>query len=193
MASSSGRTCEIPSVGKYIDADGVAQDCSDITEAAFAENTGPVSHPNECAFSCTTGRKVLVVDIEEGGSTVLVPARLCLGPRQGLWDDNPTDEILQNPADLLNINPVGSPLQGPYLPPMFVITLVRWATSKERWIRMVQMQIVMWTGNARPPKRESMFRAMEQPRGIALLPLPMELYPSGWFSRDLCRYLSFCL
>ena len=61
VASSSGRTCEIPSVGKYIDADGVAQDCSDITEAAFAENTGPVSHPNECAFSCTTGRKSFCV------------------------------------------------------------------------------------------------------------------------------------
>ena len=94
VASSSDRTCEIPSVGKYIDADGVAQDCSTITGATFEENTGPVDHPNKCAFFCTTGHKdsVDVVDVNNGGSTTSVSARLCVeGNQQGLWNDNPGD------------------------------------------------------------------------------------------------------
>ena len=91
VASSSERTCEIPPSGEYADGDGVAQGCSAITGAVWEENTGPVTHPNECAFSCTTGTKTLSVDVNDGGSTTSVSARLCLEGNQGLWNDDPND------------------------------------------------------------------------------------------------------
>ena len=52
-------SCDIPGTGKYAD-NGVAKDCSSITGGtggfnAFAGNTGAVSTPTGCGFSCNTG------------------------------------------------------------------------------------------------------------------------------------------
>ena len=66
-------TCTYPAPGKYADANRDEQDCSEITNSAWAENTQAVSGRTDCAFTCT------------GGAVLNVGSGTCDLPSAGIW------------------------------------------------------------------------------------------------------------
>ena len=73
----SGRACNFPSKGKYVNAKGKEKPCSPIDDSAWSANTGPLNS-DACPFTCT------------GGKTKGSSSRTCDDPSLGFWYNSGT-------------------------------------------------------------------------------------------------------
>ena len=73
----SGRSCNVPSKGKYATADGKEQPCSTIDDSTWGNNTGPLDS-DTCPFTCT------------GDKNKNLSGRTCDDPSLGFWYNSGT-------------------------------------------------------------------------------------------------------
>ena len=93
---SAGRSCSIPLAGMYADADGKARQCNKIADgdgdddqgdqlyASFEDNTGPVSDPYGCPFTCESGTRPAPINVEGK----LLQPRVCNVTGVGVYTKN---------------------------------------------------------------------------------------------------------